>query len=621
MDSSPSGGSRALEPSLPSTTGVKRPAPSLLPPFEPLSSSPGLPRPLKRQNTNAAASYTKYPTPVPTSSTGILSSSPPRVGLGLGIGLGPSSAAGNNGTGPRRPGLQRTQSSVSERAPLSAVPAIELSENGETLLMGRSSNASHYQLSANRLISRIHVKARYIAVSSSSTPSHQPENAGTGGQEAESGARSPLASPIAALPAQPSRIEIICNGWNGCKLHCQGRTWELAKGDTFTSETEGAEIMLDVQDARVLIHWPKRDRDRAESLANLSDASSWDDSPRAPRAAGAGAGAMTPGLLQSSPLRRNTRIASPESPTPAHRRSGAGLNALLPDGAGGDNDASAMGIQIYEDASSDEQELPPHSAAAARQAGGDAGASFLTDLTTSFSSELSDPRSDLDNDDDDDEGEHMNPDEENDPIIHSFGPFGANLSSRLASFSTRSPKISRSPLVSRNPHGRTGGGGGGGDGGQSTGGASAAGALSAAVSSNATAASTSPPAPSEVPPIPAGIDVPAITNHVINQLAFSRLSSNPLTGIMNNLPAEQQRRGGLTKDILRRIIEATPCVGTIPRQGKDAAGKPLESEYYYVPEMDGDENRRAAVVDGLRKPSLRNCRKQHKVSFSSSPTR
>ena len=80
---------------------------------------------------------------------------------------------------------------------------------------------------------------------------------------------------------------------------------------------------------------------------------------------------------------------------------------------------------------------------------------------------------------------------------------------------------------------------------------------------------------------------------------------------MNNLPAEEKK--DLSSDELRHIIEATTCVGTIPREGKDAAGKALESEYYYIPEMDTDDSRRAAVVDGLRKPSLRNCRKQHKV--------
>src|ERR1700712_2189113 len=97
LDSSPS--KTNTQPSLPSTAGVKRPAPSLLPAFEPHSSSPGFPRPFKRQARSSPSerenAYQKYPTPIPTSTTGILSSSPPQITA--------------------RPGLQRTQSSVSER--------------------------------------------------------------------------------------------------------------------------------------------------------------------------------------------------------------------------------------------------------------------------------------------------------------------------------------------------------------------------------------------------------------------------------------------------------------------------------------------------------------------------
>ncbi|KAI1497467.1 hypothetical protein F5X99DRAFT_421321 [Biscogniauxia marginata] len=473
-----------------SVAGVKRPAPSLLPPFEPLSSSPGLPRPLKRvsrDGLHGSSVFAKYPTPIPTSSTGILSSSPPRV----------QSAA--------RPGLVRTLSSLSERAPLAALPSVELNENGEMLLMGRSSNSSHYQLTANRHVSRIHVKARYIPASN---------------------------------PLEPNKVEIICNGWNGLKLHCQGKTWELSKGDTFTSETENAEIMLDVQESRVMVHWPKKDRH--DSNGHLSD-SSWDESPRSrPRPAGPASE-----LLQSSPLRRQTRIKSPESPTPANRSSSS-LNGLLPT-----HDTSEP-VQIYEDESADEQELPKPSL--------DVDISFAqTDVAQSFSSDLSD----LDEND---------PDEENDPIIHSFGPFGANLSNRLAAFTAISPKKSSRTL-----------------------------------SSDTTIQGSVEPDE----PLSPSIDVDAVKNHVINQLAFSRLSSNPLSGIMNNLPAEEKK--DLTKSQLRRIIELTECLGIIRRQGKDAAGKPLESEYYYIPEHDTDESRRIAVTDGLRKPSLRACRKQHKV--------
>ena len=433
---------------------------------------------------------------------------------------------------------------MSERVPLSAVRSVDVNENGETILMGRSSNTSHFQLSANRHISRVHVKVRYVA---------------------------------APQPTEPNKMEVICNGWNGLKLHCQGRTWDLAKGDTFTSVTEGAEIMVDVQDARVLLQWPKKGRDgrEREPLGNLSD-SSWDESPSRSRPGPAA------NLLHRSPLRRTTRIASPESPTPASRPATA-LQELMP----GANDPGAT-VQIYEDSSSDEQELPRLPSAADPDSD---GATQDNQAADSFSSELSDPQSDED------------PDEENDPIVHSFGPFGANLSNRLASFTTKSPLVQH---VSR----------------FSSGGPAAASADNEPTSEGGSSGSEKQKSGSTTPRVieaeqPAAsplslVDKATIANHVINQLAFSRLSSNPLTGILNNLPTEEKK--GLTKEALQTILESTTCIGVIPREGKDAAGKVLESEYYYVPETDTDENRRLAVTDGLRKPSLRNCRKQHKVS-------
>ncbi|KAJ4320212.1 target of SBF [Fusarium piperis] len=532
LASSPRKGSSA-EPTLPvmkpiTLAGSKRPAPTLLPPFEPLSSSPNLPRPVKRQNIGPASgrsfssrAHLKYPTPVPTSSTGILSSSPP----------------------------QRS-SAATERAPLSAVPAVELSENGETLIMGRSSNSSHFQLSANRLVSRVHVKARFIAAPS---------------------------------PLEPSKIEIICNGWNGLKLHCQSRTWELYKGDSFTSETEGSEIMVDVQDARVLIQWPKR------AVDNLSD-TTWDDSP--PQIRGNA-------ILQSSPPRRTSRIASPESPTPVTLSSSRRLQALLP---GHQN----HGIDIYED---DEPELPePKREPEPEVEHMDVNASMNTEATASFSSVQSvEQHSDV---------EDQDPDEENDPIVHSFGPFGADISCRLASISTKSPKIFKGAKRAINP-------------------------LHSAIAADLFAPRqipapprsprkqpqpqpesplSSPPRVSTPTPEPTNMSYesnPIVANHVINQLAYSRLSSTPLSTIMQHLPTEEKK--GLDKSDLRDVIESTPCIGIIKRQGKDAAGKPLESEYYYVPEQDDDDQRRAAVVDGLRKPSLRACRKQHKQYYWKRP--
>ncbi len=502
MDSSPSNINSL--PSLPSSTASKkRPAPSLLPAFEPFSSSPGFPRPSKRQARSSPsereAAFQKYPTPIPTSTTGILSSSPPAVHV--------------------RPGQHGTQSSISERIPLSAVPSITLPENGEVLRMGRSSNSSQYQLSANRLISRVHVEARYIE---------------------------------SVVPLEPHKVEIKCKGWNGLKLHCQGRTWELAKDDTFTSETEFADIMLDVQDARVLIAWPSR-----EQKESVESDSSWDNenSPSRGRATAVSARGQ---IIQSSPLRRAQRIQSPVSPTPAARatQSSSNLADLF-------SDSVEPVVQVYEDAP-EEEEIA-------------AGNSFMSTIAaTSFaappdteSSELSEPE----------EEEERDPDEENDPIVHSFGPFGANLTNQMASFTTAaSPEVSRRRELTPSPKPRS--------------------------SSEST---------HEADAVP-------IVNHVVNQLAFSRLSSTPLSDILNHLPAELKcpdpshpENNGLSKDDLHKMLSVTACLGEIHRQGKDAAGKPLESEFYYIPDEDTDEQRRAAVVDGLRKPSLRNCRKQHKV--------
>lgn len=485
---------------------LKRPAPSLLPAFEPLSSSPGsFQRPAKRicspSKNGVYAGYTKYPTPMPTSTTGIMSSSPPRV--------------------QGRPFLERTTSMHSERAPLVSVPTVLLPEDGQAFKMGRSSNSSHYQLSANKLISRVHVSARYIA---------------------------------ATTPGEVDKVEISCMGWNGMKVHCHGRSWDLAKGDSFTSETESADIMLDVQDARVFVAWPERPMARSDSE------SSWaGDEENSPVKAVNGLGIMLP----SSPTRFERKLASLESPTPAGPAKGISLATLFSSSPVKPEPTAAI-IEVFEDADSDNE--PP-----VKEEGETAP---FADLAASQSSELS-------------EGEVSDdPDEENDPIVHSFGPFGANISNRMAGMgmpafaaSTPEPESDRASQQSSAP---------------------------------------SSPSPAKVAEklVVKAAPKPYV-NHAVNQLAFSRLSSTPLSVILSNLPADLRGTAsgdrGISKSELHHALVATECVGEIHREGKDAAGQPLESEYYYIPDKDEDESRRATVVDGLRKPSLRNCRKSHKV--------
>lgn len=342
------------------------------------------------------------------------------------------------------------------------------------------------------------------------------------------------------------------------KLHCQGRTWELGKDDTFTSETEFVDIMLDVQDARVLIAWPGRDR--KDSVGAQTD-SSWDEDASSPRrrATAVSAGGQ---IIESSPLRRTHRIESPESPTPAGPAStSTNLADLFSD------IVEPSVVKVYEDEPSPEED---NIAVGESMVSTQAATSFRAPVE-SQDSELSEPE------------EEQDPDEENDPVVHSFGPFGADISARMASFTAVA-----SPEAPRIRMGRE--------------------------RADTTNSRSSSRETNEA-------DAGPVVNHVVNQLAFSRLSSTPLSVILNHLPADLRNTSsthpenkGLTKDDLCKMLNAAAAIGEIHREGKDAAGKALESEYYYIPDADTDENRRAAVVDGLRKPSLRNCRKQHKVN-------
>ena len=488
------------------------PQTGLLPAFEPMS-SPRLPRPAKRKHDGSPIPTDRdlkhYPTPVPTSSTGLLPSSPSqRLHT--------------------RPGLQRTASTVSERVPLGDVPSLELPLNGDSLLLGRSSNSSQYQLSANRLISRVHVKATY----------HPPNQHHTKG-----------------------RVLIECLGWNGMRILCQGSVNDLGKGDTFTSEKPQAEISVGVQDARVLVRWPSLAR--KESTSSPTDAV-WDanGSPSRPTPP------ATP--LPSSPPLLQTHLRSPVSPSPRGRIQPTASSTFL--GLPGNPPSSPPAVQVYEDHdSADEAKEEPLIQDISEQ-------QALTLKPSQSTSSLSSAE------------DFSDPDEENDPIVHSFGPFGENLLPRMASFRAVSPERRKDPLRTsvspRQPK-------------------------QSESSSDATLGRMKGKSMRSQ-------DLSPLRNHVINQLAFSRLHSLPLSSIEQNLPLSLKPKCTSSEDFssreeLRMLLDDIPCVGEIAREGKDAAGKALENEYYYVPEMDADEGRRNAVEGSLGKPGLRAVRKQHKV--------
>lgn len=106
-----------------------------------------------------------------------------------------------------------------------------------------------------------------------------------------------------------------------------------------------------------------------------------------------------------------------------------------------------------------------------------------------------------------------------------------------------------------------------------------------------------------------------IKNVLINHLAFSRLSQTPLKQLQSVSALTQN----LTRQQLRAVLASIQCIGTIYRHGKDAAGKPLEEEYYYDTEKDQDMERTKLVSSIKGSSGLRNCRKTHKQYFWKKP--
>ncbi|QPG74235.1 hypothetical protein FOA43_001560 [Brettanomyces nanus] len=109
-----------------------------------------------------------------------------------------------------------------------------------------------------------------------------------------------------------------------------------------------------------------------------------------------------------------------------------------------------------------------------------------------------------------------------------------------------------------------------------------------------------------------------ITHVLTNHIAYSRLLQVPLSDLLSLNPVKE---GGLTRLQLRCVlVHHISCVGLIYRPGTDAAGLPLDEEYYYIPEKDEDKSR-VTLVEELKGSAshLRSCRKTHKQYFWKRP--
>ncbi|RLV92528.1 Protein PLM2 [Spathaspora sp. JA1] len=110
-------------------------------------------------------------------------------------------------------------------------------------------------------------------------------------------------------------------------------------------------------------------------------------------------------------------------------------------------------------------------------------------------------------------------------------------------------------------------------------------------------------------------NVEEINNILINHLAFSRLNSTPAS-FLNSFSVITSK---LSLSQIRQVLHDIPCIGVIYRQGKDAAGKPLEEEYYYISENDDDPARKEMVANVKGHGGLRSCRRTHKQYYWKKP--
>lgn len=109
-----------------------------------------------------------------------------------------------------------------------------------------------------------------------------------------------------------------------------------------------------------------------------------------------------------------------------------------------------------------------------------------------------------------------------------------------------------------------------------------------------------------------------ISNLLTNHIAYSRVLQTPFSSLLELNPIKKHSLNKLQVRCL--LIHHIDCIGVIFRQGKDAAGKQLDEEYYYVPEKDSDKQR-VMLVEELKGSSshLRSCRKTHKQYFWKKP--
>ncbi|KAF3289964.1 hypothetical protein TWF970_003706 [Orbilia oligospora] len=543
--------------------------PSLLPAIDFQTSPPRQVRPAKSEQVSdqepvVVAPEEKanhYPTPVPTSEIGISTSPAPKVAA-------PVSS---------RQGLNRTNSAFSElRAPLVSVPTVTLPKNCQPVTFGRSVNKCTYLMSKSHTVSRVHFKVTYLGL----------------------GLR--------------KSVEVHCVGYNGGRVHCRGDTWELRYGDIFWSES-GDDIMVETDNTRVVIRWPSDDLQATSPVSpvikpvvipsstfpypaeyDLSIETKARNGRPFPTEGVEFFGKFTHepvpkinipkprngsidinALTEPAPLRlsREPWNNNPDSPCPQPKRQRLMPVSPLPFAT---LSTSQSNFTLYEDEDDEDDDIvfAPISPVKDEEEEEDYG--FV--LRESEKPEALNTEVELDDDEEDEEEEEeegVNDNEEEDANYDDEDSENVNESAAHTTPTKHTAKSQK--LAYKLKH-----------------------KLDESVSQD---------------PLTPKSKI-SLMKHLSNQIAFSRLASTPLSNLIKSLPPGVREK--VSVEFVQALLTSVPCIGEIKREGKDASGKLLEPEYYYIADMDFDLDRKS-IVCSLNKPSLRSCRKTHKQYFWKKP--
>jgi hypothetical protein len=130
--------------------------------------------------------------------------------------------------------------------------------------------------------------------------------------------------------------------------------------------------------------------------------------------------------------------------------------------------------------------------------------------------------------------------------------------------------------------------------------------------------SLSPP-PDELSSPQALVAIPSdvsVLDALLTTLIFAEVRPTPLPRLVADL---SHRVHDVHEDQIKAVLTTTPCVGIVRRSGKDAAGKELSDEFYYIAESnpssndltvdDVNEQRRESYYQFAR--PTRSCRLKH----------